>query len=224
MLAEIKRVNSIATTGKVVALTFDADMDPYMKRELETGKVKSWYNQELVNFLKEHNIKATMFLTGMWIEQYPKVTRELSESNLFEIANHSYSHPAFSLPCYKLGLVKKEDMESEITKTDTLLKENTVSYKKYFRFPGLCHNKESLEVVNKNNYIVIDGDVHAGDGFQNDPQKIVRNVLQKVHPESIIIFHMMGNRNAPATAKAVPEIIKKLEEKGYTFVKVSELN
>ncbi len=63
----------------------------------------------------------------------------------------------------------------------------------------------------------------AGDGFQKDKNKIVRNVVSKVKPGSIVVLHMMGGPNAPKTAEALSIIIEKLKDKGYQFVKVSDL-
>jgi peptidoglycan/xylan/chitin deacetylase (PgdA/CDA1 family) len=124
------------TSQKVVALTFDADMTPRMSNELETGKIASWYNQRVIATLREEHVPATLFLAGLWIERYPAVTQDLSSDPLFEIGNHSYSHPGFRSPCYGLGSVQKSNQAAEVQRTDVLLKKNSTSYKEYFRFPG----------------------------------------------------------------------------------------
>lgn len=216
-------INYVQTKEKKVTLTFDADLSPYMLQQLKSGKVKSWYNKELIEELKNENIPATLFLTGMWIENYASETKTLSENSLFEIGNHSYSHPAFSEHCYKLAINKEVNDRIEIIKTDELLKKYVQNYVKYFRFPGLCSEKDDVDIVNKNSYTVIGGNILGGDGFQNDKNKIVKNVLRNVRPGSIVVLHMIGGPNAPKTSEAMPIIIKKLREKGYEFVKVSDL-
>ena len=85
-----------------IALTFDADMTPAMKKKLDTGVVKSWYNQKIIDVLRQKNVPATIFITGMWAEIYPQVTRDLASDPLFEVANHSYSHPGFTPTCFGL--------------------------------------------------------------------------------------------------------------------------
>ena len=57
-----------ATSQKIVALTFDADMTPGMLRELKAGKVASWYNGKVIEALRQQQAPATLFLTGLWIE------------------------------------------------------------------------------------------------------------------------------------------------------------
>jgi peptidoglycan-N-acetylglucosamine deacetylase len=211
------------TSQKVVALTFDADMTVKMRGELKSGKVASWYNANVIAVLERENVPATLFLTGLWIEAYPAVTKELSQNPLFELGNHSYSHGGFRSPCYGLPVVKQSNEAAEVQKTDDLLRKYAVAYKKYFRFPGLCFDADDVKRVEAQDYTVVDGDVDGGDGFQTRPGPIVATVVAHVRPGSIVILHMHGGPNAPETALALPEIIKRLRASGYSFVKVSDL-
>jgi peptidoglycan/xylan/chitin deacetylase (PgdA/CDA1 family) len=97
------------TSKKVVALTFDADMTPKMISDLKTGKVASWYNQNVIATLRQEHVPATLFLAGLWIRTYPAVTQELSSDSLFELGNHSYSHGSFRSPCYGLASVPESN-------------------------------------------------------------------------------------------------------------------
>jgi peptidoglycan/xylan/chitin deacetylase (PgdA/CDA1 family) len=211
------------TAQKIVALTFDADMTVKMRGELKSGKVGSWYNANVIAALERENVPATLFLTGLWIEAYPAVTKELSQNPLFELANHSYSHGGFRSPCYGLPVVKQSNEAAEVQKTDDLLQKYTVGYKKYFRFPGLCFDADDVKRVEAQDYTVVDGDVDGGDGFQSRPGPIIATIVAHVRPGSIVILHMHGGPNAPQTAVALPEIIKRLRAEGYSFVKVSDL-
>ena len=116
--------NHAVTSQKVVALTFDADMTVKMRDELKSGKVTSWYNANVIAVLKQDNVPATLFLTGLWIEAYPDVTKTLAQDPLFEFGNHSYSHGGFRSPCYGLPAVKKSNEAAEVQKTDALLRKN----------------------------------------------------------------------------------------------------
>jgi peptidoglycan/xylan/chitin deacetylase (PgdA/CDA1 family) len=215
--------NHIATTSKVVALTFDADMTPFMLRQLKSGKVKSWYNKDVIDLLQQTNTPATLFLTGLWIETYPTTTQVLSENPLFELGNHSYSHGSFAGNCYGLRHIPNSKDSLEVAKTESLLLRYADHHVKFFRFPGLCFDKESIKRVESTGYRIINGDVVSGDGFQKNPKVIVNNVMRKVRPGSIVIMHMHGGKDAPKTAEALSEIIRELSDKGYSFVKVSDL-
>jgi peptidoglycan/xylan/chitin deacetylase (PgdA/CDA1 family) len=212
-----------ATSRKIVAMTFDADMTPGMLRELKSRRVASWYNEKVIDALRQQQVPATLFLTGLWIETYSAATTELSTDPLFELANHSYSHGAFHSPCYQLFPIPEANQAAEVQKTDDLLKKYAASYKKYFRFPGLCSDAAALKKVEDQGYTVIGGDVDGADAFVKSPKWVVSDVVANVRPGSIVVLHMHGGPNASATAAALPDIIKKLRAEGYSFVKVSDL-
>lgn len=208
---------------RVVALTFDADMTPKMKRDLEAGKVASWYNNKIIQILEENKTPATLFLTGMWIELYPKETAELAKNPLFELGNHSYSHPTFEKKCTALNYITNDKDYEEIKKTQKLLKDMTGINNHLFRFPGGCYDAYDLSTVHKLGLDTIQWDVSSSDAFNFHTQQLTNNVFNHVQNGSIILMHMIGNRNAPKTSETLPIIISGLKAKGFGFVKVSEL-
>lgn len=208
---------------KVIALTFDADMTPGMEWMLKHKLVNSFYNHNVITILEETKTPATLFLAGMWIETYPQVVRVLAQNPLFELANHSYSHPAFQAKCYALPFIPDSRDEEEIQKTQKLLKQFTGKDNTLFRFPGGCYDKFDLDTANRLGVTVIQWDVVSGDSFNYNTQSIINNVLSRTRNGSIIVMHMHDSSNAPKTADALPTIISELKNKGYTFVKVSEL-
>lgn len=219
--------NQLITNGSrqkpLVALTFDADMTPGMKAKLKSGEVKSWYNTQVIETLENTHTPATLFLTGMWIEVYPDVAKTLANNPLFELGNHSYSHPGFTPNCYKLTPISNSQDDNEIKKTQELLRGLTGRDNQLFRFPGGCFDKEDLQTIFAQNLVPIQWDVASGDAFNQNTDQIIRNVLNHTQNGSIIVFHLHGGPNAPQTARALPGIITGLRQKGFTFVNVSTL-
>ena len=189
----------------------------------KAARSASWYNEKVIEALKQLQAPATLFLTGLWIETYPEATKQLATDPLFELGNHSYSHGAFHSPCYSLFPIPESKQAAEVQKTDDLLRQYAVSYKKYFRFPGLCSDAQAMKTVEEQGYTVIGGDVDGADAFEKSPKWVASDVVSHVHPGSIVVLHMHGGPNAPATAAALPDIITRLRAEGYTFVKVSDL-
>lgn len=208
---------------KQVALTFDADMTPQMKYDLESGSVASYFDWELINTLNETGTKSTLFLSGMWIESYLDEARELARNPLFELANHTYSHQGFEGTCFGLSPVDPAEKHNELIKTQRLLKSITGVDNKLFRFPGGCYSQEDLKLLKYNNLLAIQWDAPGQDGFNNSVASIIANVLNNVRNGSIIVLHMNGYPNEPVTAQALPFIIATLKQQGYEFVTVSEL-
>lgn len=208
---------------KQIALTFDADMNPHMKQLRDSGRVSSWYNTDLIATLTKTQTKATFFISGMWIEMYPEITKQLAVNPLFELSNHSYSHPSFDGHCYGLAQLPDSLDTTEIGKTQDLLRTVAHIDNSYFRFPGGCYGQADLEAVNRLGMRTVHWDVVGGDGFTTDTDHIVRNILTRTQNGSIIVLHMHGGPNAPKTAEAVAKVIPELTKRGYSFVKVSEL-
>ena len=208
---------------KQVALTFDADMTPWMRNQYTSGAVPSYYDAKMIDELKQTNTKATLFLTGMWVELYPTEAKELAANPLFELANHSYSHPSFSGYCYGLAQMDSNNKDQEIEKTQTLLFDLTQKKNTLFRFPGGCYGNDDIGLLTKKSLTGIQWDVAADDGFNDNKDVIINNVVSNVKNGSVIVMHMNGAPNDPRTAEALPIIIQVLKDRGYEFVTVSEL-
>ena len=218
-----KKVARIETSEKVIALTFDADIYSRAQEEMARKREVSFYDKELISFLEQEKVPATLFLTGFWIEAYPKVTEELAQNSLFEIGNHSYSHPSFIKKCFNMPLVPNSQDREQIIKTEELLKKHAPNFKKYFRFPGLCFDQTDFKIVRSLGYLVIHGDDVGGDGVHKTVSYTVKSVLSQARPGSIVVLHMQGGHSAPSTAQAIPQIVKVLRSRGFHFVTVSQL-
>jgi peptidoglycan/xylan/chitin deacetylase (PgdA/CDA1 family) len=208
---------------KKISLTFDAEMTDGMKADYLSGNVKSSYDKRITDILNQTQTKATLFLTGMWIELYPKETEELTNNPLLEIGSHSYTDTSYHGFCYGLKQVPATLRIEEIGATEKLLRKYAHIDNRLFRFPGGCYTPEDVKLVNEANDIVVHWDVIGADGFNKNTKQIIHNVVDNTQNGSIIVLHMNGAPTAPKTADALPEIITQLKSKGYEFVKVSEL-
>jgi peptidoglycan/xylan/chitin deacetylase (PgdA/CDA1 family) len=206
---------------KMIALTFDADMTQSMQRKLQTKEIKTLYDKKIIEILEETSTPATIFITGLWAENYPLETRSISQNSLFEIANHSLTHGSFTENCYTLGQV--DDKNKELIETQKILLNLTGKTPRFFRFPGGCYEKKDLKIVNNVGLESVQWDVISGDAYLKDSTTIANTVINKTTNGSIIVMHLNGAPNAPGTAKALPSIIKELKGKGYTFVKLADL-
>jgi peptidoglycan/xylan/chitin deacetylase (PgdA/CDA1 family) len=208
---------------KQVALTFDADLTALMRKRLVSGKVKSYYNKPLIDELQTMHVPATMFLTGMWMEQYPDVTRQLAKDPLFELGTHTYDHRGFTKHCYTLGTVPKQDMLADVQRAIVELDQFDPHATRWFRFPGGCYDATALHELAPAGVTAVGLDVPGADGFAKSPQPVIKQVLDHVQNGSIVVLHMHGGDNAPYTAQAVGPIVRELRARGYKLVTVTQL-
>jgi peptidoglycan/xylan/chitin deacetylase (PgdA/CDA1 family) len=215
-------VNNGPRTGNSVALTFDADMTPGMAARLESTPGVSYANREVLSILERGNVAATFFITGMWAEQYPDVMRRIASDPDFEIGNHTWTHGAYTPNCYTLVQIPQAKMASEITRTFDIIRPYGGHQTNYFRFPGLCYDAAALVAIAPTHVTVIQGDVVSGDPGATSAAPIVRAVLSKVKPGSIVVLHITED-NAPFTDEALPQILDGLTKKGLVPVRLSTL-
>jgi len=208
---------------KLIALTLDL---------CEAAYEISGYDGRVIDYLRAHNIKATLFVGGKWLVNHPKRASQLIADPLFEIGSHGWAHR-------NLRKLKGTRLSNEITNVTKAFsyashhlhqkacvkssaQNNIQKQIKLFRFPfGTC-SQQALQTVNKNGLLAIQWDVVTGDPtFGQSARKIANAIERRTRPGSIIIAH--ANGRGWNTAKALPLFIPKLIKQGYRFVTVSEL-
>ncbi|MEW2178101.1 polysaccharide deacetylase family protein [Streptomyces sp. NPDC005406] len=208
-------------TDKVVALTFDADMTADEGPRAAAGE--HFDHPELIALLRRLKVPATVFMTGRWAEEYPSQARSIGTDPLFEIANHSYSHYAFTSPCYGLPVVEKEAMRDEVERAfGAIRRTGARNVVPYFRFPGGCYDDDALRALAPERVTAVQWDVVSGDAFATDADAVAEQVLEGVEPGSLVVMHCTRSA-APVTDEAVEQVVPELRKRGYRFVKVSEL-
>ncbi|MFI6648827.1 polysaccharide deacetylase family protein [Streptomyces sp. NPDC050529] len=208
-------------TDKVVALTFDADMTADEGPRAAAGE--HFDNPELIALLRRLKVPATVFMTGRWAEEYPAQARSIGTDPLFEIANHSYSHYAFTSPCYGLPALEEDAIGGEVERAfGAIRKTGARNVVPYFRFPGGCYDDASLRALAPEKVTAVQWDVVSGDAFATDADAVAEQVLDGVEPGSLVVMHCTRSA-APVTDEAVDQVVPELRKRGYRFVKVSEL-
>ncbi len=189
-----------------VALTFDACEVPGQPAGFDMG---------IINVLNERGTKATFFLGGLWMENHPDAARLLGSNPLFEIGNHSFSHPDFSQ-------ISPAEMNLEIEQTQDIAWRLTGHVPKVFRFPFGNYDYASLQAVADHGLSAIQWDVETGDPDLNiDAETMFGYVKAQVKNGSIIIMHVNGR--GWHSAEALPMVIDWLRSQGYELVTISEL-
>ncbi|MFJ4480941.1 polysaccharide deacetylase family protein [Streptomyces longwoodensis] len=209
------------TAGRTVALTFDADMTADQGPRAAAGE--RFDNPGLIRALRTLKVPSTVFMTGRWAEQYPDQARALGHDPLFEVANHSYSHYAFTADCYGLPTVPEDRMRADVERAYTAFRAAGITdAMPYFRFPGGCYDQRALRAVSGTGVTAVQWDVVSGDAFATDADAVARQVLDGVRPGSVVVMHCTRSA-APTTERVVRSVVPELRRRGYRFVKVSEL-
>ena len=156
---------------------------------------------------------VTFFMTGGWVDTYPDDVKALYKAG-HELGNHSQNHK-------QMSTISAAECEDEIIKVHNKVKKLTGYDMKVFRPPYGDYNDVLIESAEKCGYHAIQWDVDSLDWKNYGVDSILTTVLNHKHlgKGSIILCH----NGAKYTAKALPKLIDSLKEKGFEFVKMSEL-
>jgi peptidoglycan-N-acetylglucosamine deacetylase len=191
----------VETTEKIVALSFDDGPTP----EGVDAVLKE---------LEPRGIKATFFLIGNRMEKWPGQARRLVDAG-HEVGNHSYTHSRM------LGKLPST-YDSEIARTDRLLKAEGVTNPNLFRPPFGKRLIGLPLAVERAGYRTIMWDVEDQPEHFAQPRAFADDILRRVRPGSIILMHPMYRHNQTAKA-ALPLVLDGLRAKGYRIMPVGEL-
>ncbi len=77
----------------------------------------------------------------------PDAARSIGEDPRFEIANHSYSHYAYTDDCYGLPSVSEDRMRADVERAYAAFEKAGSGRDAYFRFPGGCYDEDALKAL-----------------------------------------------------------------------------
>ena len=201
------------TNEKVVILTMDACGSP-----LGMG-----YDEELINFLKQEKVPATLFINARWIDKNLNTFKTLASNPLFEIANHGLEHKPASVngkSIYGLdGSRNIEEFVDEIELNARKIEQITHKRPIYFRSGTAYYDEVAVKIANKLNHQVIGFSI-LGDAGATFSKEKVENAFLKSKNGEIVIIHM--NHPESQTAEGTIKAIKELKQKGFRFVKLAD--
>lgn len=166
---------------------------------------------DLLAVLDKHGVKATFFLAGYWIEEYPDHVRMIASKG-HEIGNHTYSHP-------HLNSLDIESIKKELNRCSDMIENLTGTRPTLFRPPFGEYSNKVVTAAEKCGYKSIQWSIDSLDWQELGKEPMVKRVTESLHPGAIILFH----NNGKYTAEALPEIIAFVKEQSYKVVPVSEL-
>jgi peptidoglycan/xylan/chitin deacetylase (PgdA/CDA1 family) len=171
------------------------------------------WTMDLLDSLRQRNIKATFFVVGRSVATYPDVVQRIVAEG-HEIANHTWSHPK-NMARMPQRIVRKELQACH----DIILKYTGVA-PRVFRPPGGSFTSaQSRWIYDEWDYVNIMWSVDPLDWKRPGADVIRDRVVQGAHDGAIILAHDLHQ----PTVRAMPATLDALMAEGYHFLRVSEL-
>lgn len=167
------------------------------------------YTPQILDLLKQNNLKANFFLVGENVKRYPGlVKRIVSEGH--DIGGHSMTHK-------QLTKIPLDAARAEIL--DSMALVNQYETSKLFRFPYGAFNAKLVEIVREAGYRNIFWSVDTTDWKYHDKDVIFskfRIRLSRARDGSIVLMH----DTHPQTVETLKLVIRYLKEHGIKVTKI----
>lgn len=199
-----KLAKATKTEPKTVYLTFDDG--------------PSSRTSEVLDILKEKNVKATFFIIGKEGEKEKELLRRIADEG-HTIGIHTYSH------IYSDIYGSVENYLDDFHQTYQLIYDTTGEKPETFRFPGGSINKysslvyeEIIAEMMRRGFTYYDWNASSGDANSNaTADSVYNNVVQSSKNKDRVILLMHDSVNKSYTVAALPSVIEYYKAKGYKF-------
>ncbi|TLM83437.1 polysaccharide deacetylase [Pseudarthrobacter sp. NamE2] len=176
------------------ALTYDDGPNPQTARLLE--------------ILEKHNVKATFFAQGAYVQTHPHVARSITAGR-HTIANHTLNHPY-------LTKLSSSGIAREVQGAQAAIETATGVVPAYLRPPYGATNASVAASVGLPQVL---WDVDSMDWQSRNKALYIPRILSLVKPGSVILQHDVH----AATVDGQDELITQLQAKGYYLVTLPQL-
>ena len=177
---------------------------------------------DILNILKDNNIKATFFVLGSQVEVFPETTNRIYNEGHF-IANHGYSHKYSSI--YQ----SPEQILNEYNQCNQIVA-NTIGVPEYnshlFRFPGgsvggkyAQIKSQAIPLLEQNNILYVDWNSLTGDSEKVNPTEeyLMENLQRTSQGKNSVVLLMHDSQSKRITIDFLPKVIEYLKQQGYEF-------
>lgn len=182
---------------------------------------------KVLDILKEKDIKASFFVIGKYVEEYPEIVKREYEEGHY-IANHSYNHDNTKL--YKSA----ESFKNEVEKTDIAIGK-AIGVEDYcshiFRFPNgfmapLYKNEKKalVSILEKMDYTYIDWNCLNNDSMKKyTGSQLINNLKESSKNKDTLVILMHDTKDVSNSSLVLKESIEFLQEQGYEFKNFNDI-
>lgn len=172
----------------------------------------SAYTDEILDILKEYDVKATFFVVGKEGEKYEALYKRIVEEG-HTLGMHSYSHK------YSEIYASKENFAEDFIRLQDYLYDITGVESRFYRFPGGSSNTVSkidmgnfIEYLEEQDVTYFDWNVSSGDASSGgmSAEQIIDNCVGNVEHFNNMVILMHDSKEKHTTVEALPSVIEKL--------------
>ncbi len=190
------------TQDKRLYLTFDAGF--------ENGNT-----EPILDALKKHNVQATFFVVGHYLETAPELVKRMTEEG-HTVGNHTYHHYDMS------KILDQESFQEELQSVEEKYREITgKEMTKYYRPPQGKYSQQNLKMAKNLGYHTFFwslADVDWNQDAQPTQEEAFSKLLSRTHPGAVVLLHNTSATNG----EIMDELLTRWKAEGYEFGTLDE--
>lgn len=171
------------------------------------------YTKQILETLKNNNVKATFFLTAHYLNTQEEVVKQMIDEGHI-VGNHTVNHK--SMPS-----LSEEEIKKEVMDLHTSIYQKFGYDMKYIRPPKGEFSEKSLVTTNSLGYKTVMWSFAYEDWNENrqpDEAKSKEKILKNLHNGEIMLLH----GNSKTNTNILDSVIKETREMGYEFKSLDE--
>ncbi|MFJ9708617.1 bifunctional polysaccharide deacetylase/glycosyltransferase family 2 protein [Streptomyces sp. NPDC101234] len=200
------QATTVSVPSKTIALTFDDGPNP------------TWTPQVL-KILDQYDVPGTFFLVGSMVSRYPSIVKSMVEQGN-EVGIHTFTH--VDLSYQSDARINREMQQTQLALAGAAGITTTLFRAPYSSETDAIDNYSwpVYEKLGKEGYTSVFVDTDSDDWKKPGVSKIIKWATPKKNQGASVLFHDAGGERSQ-TIKALPQYIKKMKAKGYTFTTIS---
>jgi peptidoglycan/xylan/chitin deacetylase (PgdA/CDA1 family) len=196
----------LTRSSKQLALTYDdGPNDPHTLRLLEV--------------LAKHDVHATFFLIGRYVQQCPEIPREVVQAGHI-VGNHTFTHPL-------LTFKSEAEIRRELSDCNAALQDALGQTVNLFRPPFGGRRPAVLRVARALGLEPMMWNVTGYDWNAPPAAAIEQKVCNQIHGGNVILLHDGGHKQMGAdrsqTVLATDRLIAKYKSESYEFTTIPQM-
>jgi peptidoglycan/xylan/chitin deacetylase (PgdA/CDA1 family) len=201
-----KTFHSLSQDSRQIALTYDdGPNDPHTPHLLEV--------------LAKHNVRATFFLIGRYVQQRPDLAREIIRAGHI-VGNHTFTHPL-------LTFKSASEIKRELATCRSALQDAIGDHSILFRPPFGGRRPAVLRIARELGLEPIMWNVTGYDWNAPPAAVIEQKVAGRIHGGDVILLHDGGHKQMGAdrsqTVIATDRLITRCKTEGYEFATIPQM-
>ncbi len=178
-----------------------------------------YITEDLLKLLEKHGVKASFFMVGTYVRQYPDRVKKVAEAGHF-VCNHTDTHMFWP----KTGKAPDHEaiLKRELERAEAAIEKAAGVRTTVLRMPNGYDKPWVRQVAGRLGYAIVNW-TYGSDWTRLSEEKMTAEYLKAVKPGAIILMHDGGGKVKEKNLRITEAILQEAKKKGLRPVRLDDL-